>query len=131
MYFRKLGVKDEGLEMEEGQPTPNEEEEEGEEEEDGEDNIEELYDMEHYDSEGEEGNVSLCANVLITHCFVCSYHLLVCFCLGEKVSGAGMGSNMAGLTYYPSDVNDPYITLKNMVRPYHPCILLVLCGNGH
>lgn len=39
--------------MEEGQSAHNEEEEE----EDGEDNIEELYDMEHYDSDGEEGKM--------------------------------------------------------------------------
>ncbi len=31
------------------------------------------------------------------------------------MSGAGMGSNLAGLTYYPSNNEDPYITLKNQV----------------
>ena len=36
--------------------------------------------------------------------------------LGQKVSGAGMGNNMAGLTYYSSNDDDPYITLKNVVR---------------
>lgn len=27
-----------------------------------------------------------------------------------------MGNNLAGLTYYSTNENDPYITLKDMVR---------------
>ncbi len=41
--------------------------------------------------------------------------LLLLLLLGQKVSGAGMGNNLAGLTFYPSNESDPYITLKNMV----------------
>ena len=33
----------------------------------------------------------------------------------QKVSGAGMGNNVAGLTYYASNEDDPYITLKDVV----------------
>ena len=34
-----------------------------------------------------------------------------------KVSGAGMGNGLAGLVYYATNDSDPYITLKNTVRP--------------
>lgn len=39
---------------------------------------------------------------------------------GEKVSGAGMGVNVAGLAYHASNEDDPYITLKDVVS----CILI-------
>ena len=35
--------------------------------------------------------------------------------LGVKVSGAGMGNSLVGLTYYSNDEDDPYITLKKEV----------------
>ena len=35
--------------------------------------------------------------------------------LGVKVSGAGMGNSLAGLTYYSNNEDDPYITLKEEV----------------
>lgn len=38
---------------------------------------------------------------------------------GEKVSGAGMGVNVAGLAYHASNEDDPYITLKNVVSCVH------------
>ena len=41
---------------------------------------------------------------------------LVFVCAGVRISGAGMGHNLAGLTYYPSNRDDPYITLKEQVN---------------
>ena len=34
---------------------------------------------------------------------------------GVKVSGAGMGNSLVGLTYYSNNEDDPYITLKEEV----------------
>ena len=39
-----------------------------------------------------------------------------CFVIGVKVSGAGMGNSLAGLTYYATNEDDPYITLNENVR---------------
>ena len=42
-----------------------------------------------------------------------------------KVSGAGMGNSLAGLTYYSNNKDDPYITLKEEV---HYILLLIPCS---
>lgn len=53
--------------------------------------------------------------ILIVFCLL----IVDCCCLlGHKVSGAGMGNKIAGLTFYPSNDHDPYITLKNVVRQF-------------
>ena len=54
--------------------------------------------------------------------YTVSNTLFVCVFVGVKVSGAGMGDNLAGLTYHASNNDDPYITLKNVVG--------VACGSG-
>ena len=58
--------------------------------------------------------------------------MCVCVCVccylhpaGQKVSGAGMGDNLAGLTYYATNDEDPYITLKNVV-----CEIITVSHSG-
>ena len=44
-----------------------------------------------------------------------------------KVSGAGMGNSLAGLTYYSNNKDDPYITLKEEV--HYILLLIPYSGN--
>ena len=56
-----------------------------------------------------------------------AYHI-ASLATGEKMSGAGMGNGLAGLTYYASNEDDPYITLKNVVRAHNLRSLLTKIG---
>ena len=45
----------------------------------------------------------------------------IVYCLGELMTGAGM----AGVTYYASNKDDPYITLENPVSKVKPIVVNV------
>ena len=51
------------------------------------------------------------------------YDGIIC-CSGELMSGAGM----AGVTYYASNEDDPYVTLKNPVSQIKHCFVLCIVG---
>lgn len=78
--------------------------------------VDELYDLEHYDSDGEADGGSVFPDCILSSLLI----KLLPPAIGERVSGAGMGNGLAGLTYYASNEDDPYITLKNVVRAHNP-----------
>ena len=75
------------------------------------DDIDQLYGLDHYDSDDdvdEEEGINLCYVPLLGN-------FVLLMLSGVKVSGAGMGNSLMGLTYYSNDQDDPYITLKEEV----------------
>ena len=56
-------------------------------------------------------------SILLTLILYAHYQkFFIVYCLGELMTGAGM----AGVTYYASNKDDPYITLENPVSKVKP-----------